>query len=614
MTDFFNGQGDLILSVQGFALIFLAVVCALMGRNVRSPLAWSWLGAFAFIAGLSRWMELLTPFFQGHRFFADGVWLLRLLALISLLEFGRRSWPVRYPKLLLWFYGTLVLIAVALGGLGDRHILQTGTLLVLTLLGGGWAAAALRRAAAPGLVVGGALWMTLSGGLLILFLLTAFALAPPAQAWQLLGTTCGLRWLQQGAPLLLGPVVALLLFLVLHAAHPKNTASYFLVSLPFLAAALTAGWSLTNLIASSEDADKRVQLLSRAKTAATALDHRLLAQLTGTAADTNSPAYADIRERLRAVRLNNADMRRVFLLVRRGSDVVYLAGSELETSKAYVLPGKLYEEASPEMRRVLRSGGAFLEGPLEDLRGVWMSGFASVRTDKNLPLALLGMDVAVSAWQTSIYYHRLSALGLTLFVSLLLLTLFAGLQVDKESAREIASSEGRFRALFESAPEAVFVFEAETGRILSTNPFAARWLGYAPDALNAKSMVDLMLAEGYATLQAALQAGNSGTLDGIFHKQDGTAVNVEITQTSTRLHDRTAVLAYVRDVTVRKQSEEQLRKTMAELERFNRLMVGRELRVIELKREVNDLRRAAGQPPAYVSVERAGGPQGGRPA
>ena len=193
MTDFFNGQGDLILSVQGFALIFLAVVCALMGRNVRSPLAWSWLGAFAFIAGLSRWMELLTPFFQGHRFFSDGVWLLRLLALISLLEFGRRSWPVRHPTLLLWFYGTLVLIAAALGGLGDRHILQAGTLLVLSLLGGGWAAAALRRASAPGWVIGGALWMTLSGGLLILFLLTAFALTPPAQAWQALRATSGLR-------------------------------------------------------------------------------------------------------------------------------------------------------------------------------------------------------------------------------------------------------------------------------------------------------------------------------------------------------------------------------------------------------------------------------------
>ena len=388
-----------------------------------------------------------------------------------------------------------------------------------------------------------------------------------------------------------------------------------IASLPFLAAALTAGWSLTNLIASSEDTDKRVQLLSRAKTAAAVLDHRLLAQLTGTAADTNSPAYAHLRERLRAVRRNNADMRCVYLLAQHGSDVVYLAGSELENSTDYAPPGKLYAEASPEMRRVLRGGGAFLEGPLADGRGVWMSGFATVRTEKNLPLALLGMDVAVSAWQTSIYYHRLSALGLTLFVSLLLLTLFAGLQVGKESAREIASSEGRFRALFESAPEAVFVFEAETGCILSTNPFAAHWLGFAPDELNAKNMADLMLAEGYTTLQAASSSGQTGTLDGLFHKQDGTAVHVEITQTSTRLHDRMAVLAYVRDVTIRKQSEEQIRKTMAELERFNRLMVGRELRVIELKREVNDLRRAAGLPPAYASTERIDGSQkGGRPA
>jgi len=244
MMNFFIEQGDFILCAQGFSLMFLAVACALMGRNVRLPLAWSWLGAFAFIAGLSRWLELLTPFFQGHRFFVDSIWMLRLLALISLLEFGRRSWPERYPALALWLYGTLVLTAAALVGFGDRQTLETGALLVLSLLGGGWATAALRRHAPAGFTIGGSLWMTLGGGFLSLFLLSAFALTPPAQPWQSLAapvSTGVVRWLQQGAPLLLGPVVAIWLFLALYAAHPKNTASYFLVSLPFLAAALTAG-------------------------------------------------------------------------------------------------------------------------------------------------------------------------------------------------------------------------------------------------------------------------------------------------------------------------------------------------------------------------------------
>jgi PAS domain S-box-containing protein len=619
MTAFFSGQGDFILSVQGFALIFLAVVCALMGRNVRLPLAWSWLGAFAFIAGLSRWLELFTPFFQGHQYFTDSVWMLRLLALISLLEFGRRSGPERPVTLVLWLYATLILIALALAGFGDRHAVGSGTLLVLSLLSGGWAMAVLRRQAPPGFAIGGSLWMTVGGALLVLFLLTAFALTPPAQPWQSLATTAGngrLYWLQQGAPLLLAPVLTLWLFLALHAAHTKKTASYFLMSLPFLAAALTAGWSLTNLIASVEDADSRLQLLSRTKTAAAALDHRLIAQLTGTAADTNAPVYAQVRERLHSVRQSTVDTRFVYLFALRGSQVVFLADSEAETSKDYSPPGQVYEEASPTVRQALAGGGAFLEGPLADRWGVWLSAFAPVCAGDNArPLALLGMDVAVSSWQISLYYHRLSALGLTLFVSLLILTLFAGLQMGKESAFEIASSEGRYRALIENAPEAVFVVSIADGRILDMNPLLLRWLGYSREEFQGRTVFDMAVKDPETirkNLRSAWEAAAPTTVESTYRRKDGSLVQVEITQVPFLFCDCEAVLAYVRDITERRQNEERLRKTMGELERFNRVMVGRELRVIELKQEVNDLRRALGQPPVYAVTERTGGKPGSR--
>jgi len=46
-------------------------------------------------------------------------------------------------------------------------------------------------------------------------------------------------------------------------------------------------------------------------------------------------------------------------------------------------------------------------------------------------------------------------------------------------------------------------------------------------------------------------------------------------------------------------ANERLRATNAELEQFNRAMVGRELRMLELKEEVNSLCAASGQPPRY---------------
>ena len=53
------------------------------------------------------------------------------------------------------------------------------------------------------------------------------------------------------------------------------------------------------------------------------------------------------------------------------------------------------------------------------------------------------------------------------------------------------------------------------------------------------------------------------------------------------------------DITERVRAERELRKTMSELERFNRLSVGRELRMIELKREVNQMALQARLDPPY---------------
>ncbi len=53
----------------------------------------------------------------------------------------------------------------------------------------------------------------------------------------------------------------------------------------------------------------------------------------------------------------------------------------------------------------------------------------------------------------------------------------------------------------------------------------------------------------------------------------------------------------------RKKAETELMKKMEELQRFHKLTVGRELKMIELKKEVNDLRRRLGLVESYKIIE-----------
>lgn len=61
------------------------------------------------------------------------------------------------------------------------------------------------------------------------------------------------------------------------------------------------------------------------------------------------------------------------------------------------------------------------------------------------------------------------------------------------------------------------------------------------------------------------------------------------------------------DVTAAVQNEEKLRQQLDELRRWQKVMLGRESRVLELKREVNALLARNGEPPRYTSVDHSEG-------
>ena len=59
----------------------------------------------------------------------------------------------------------------------------------------------------------------------------------------------------------------------------------------------------------------------------------------------------------------------------------------------------------------------------------------------------------------------------------------------------------------------------------------------------------------------------------------------------------------LRDTTEHKHMEDDLRRNLEELERFNRLAYGRELKMIQLKEEINELLSQLNQDKKYKIVK-----------
>ena len=84
----------------------------------------------------------------------------------------------------------------------------------------------------------------------------------------------------------------------------------------------------------------------------------------------------------------------------------------------------------------------------------------------------------------------------------------------------------------------------------------------------------------------------------------GQTIWVEGYSTPQKLEDGSTIWhGYIQDITERKKTEEALKVKMDELERFYKLTVGREVTMVELKKEVNKLLNTLGEEPKYRIVE-----------
>ncbi len=125
--------------------------------------------------------------------------------------------------------------------------------------------------------------------------------------------------------------------------------------------------------------------------------------------------------------------------------------------------------------------------------------------------------------------------------------------------------------------------------------------------------IDGIHEEDRAGVEAGFAAAvQTGTLDLEFRivTPDGTRVARAIARKREVGESLLSLIGTTRDITEQKAAEEAIRqhsdgleRSNLELERFNRLAVGRELRMIELKQQINDLCAQLGQPAPYVLPE-----------
>lgn len=196
----------------------------------------------------------------------------------------------------------------------------------------------------------------------------------------------------------------------------------------------------------------------------------------------------------------------------------------------------------------------------------------------------------------------------------LLLILLGSLTWSRTLRREVARQtdelrrrELQFRDMLEGAPDPVFV-EVE-GRFAYVNQAFMALLG----ASSSEDFVGMAVLEriapdvrGRAVERWRLIRRDRREVPRVeetFLRLDGTRIETEIAAVPVRFMGHDGTLVFVRDITERRRSEEEIQRQLKELRRWQMVMLNREERIRELKQQINALHSRLGEPLRYPSQQ-----------
>jgi two-component system CheB/CheR fusion protein len=183
---------------------------------------------------------------------------------------------------------------------------------------------------------------------------------------------------------------------------------------------------------------------------------------------------------------------------------------------------------------------------------------------------------------------------------------FVDITERNRATEALRASEERLRLLIESAKEyAIFTTDPER-HVNSWNSGARALFGYADTEILGHLADELFTPEDQAAGDAVREldrARDRGFAENErWHARKdgsrfyGSGLVMPLRHSNGELRGFVKIM---RDLTESKKNEEVLRENVDELVRFNAAAVGRELRMIELKNEINSLSALAGEAPRY---------------
>jgi PAS domain S-box-containing protein len=179
---------------------------------------------------------------------------------------------------------------------------------------------------------------------------------------------------------------------------------------------------------------------------------------------------------------------------------------------------------------------------------------------------------------------------------------FRDISERKEAEQALRESRATARGLLDATQESLLLLDKE-GIIIAVNQTAASRHQRTPEELVGTNRFELLpqnLRESRRfRFNNVLQTGNPVDFEDV---RDGIVLHHIYYPVQDKTGAIIGVAIFAQNITERKHMEEELTRNVEELERFRKLAIGREMKMIQLKEEINDLLGQLSQGEKYKVV------------
>ena len=159
--------------------------------------------------------------------------------------------------------------------------------------------------------------------------------------------------------------------------------------------------------------------------------------------------------------------------------------------------------------------------------------------------------------------------------------------------KSLKESEEKYRNLVELSPDLIAIHDKE-GIIRFINPAGLKLIkAFSKDEIIGKHVSNFLRPEDKEInpkqREGVFKKGIVEKLEGYLKLLDDSIIATETSAVSIVYEKRPCILLIVRDVTEKKKAKQEIKKRNEELERFAKLSVGREEKMMELKKRIKEL-------------------------